>query len=199
MTLSAEKHGLLALLILLALLLAFHLVLIQPAITQKSANAARIETLALQFSQFSRAGAEITRIKEAIDGLGATETGGGDFLAAQAPAIAAANLQKDLKAMIEASGGELISSQALPGRADETQPRVTIQAELRADMAALRAALYQLMIHRPLLFTDKIMIQRRNLSPGRRDRAGGLLEVQLEVSAYLAPVDTPRDQGRADS
>ena len=199
MTLSAEKHGLLALLILLALLLAFHLVLIQPAITQKSANAARIETLALQFSQFSRAGAEITRIKEAINRLRVTETGGGDFLAAQAPAIAAANLQKDLKAMIEASGGELISSQALPGRADETQPRVTIQAELRADMAALRAALYQLMIHRPLLFTDKIMIQRRNLSPGRRDRAAGLLEVQLEVSAYLAPVDTPRDQGRADS
>lgn len=199
MTLSAEKHGLLALLILLALLLAFHLVLIQPAITQRSANAARIETLALQFSQFSRAGAEITRIKEEIDGLRATETGGGDFLAAQAPAIAAANLQKDLKAMIEASGGELISSQALPGRADEAQPRVTIQAEIRADIAALRAALYQLMIHRPLLFTDKIMIQRRNLSPGRRDRAGGLLEVQLEVSAYLAPVDTPRDQGRADS
>ena len=199
MTLAAEKHGLLALLILLALLLAFHLVLIQPAITQKSANAARIETLALQFSQFSRAGAEITRIKEEIDGLRATETGGGDFLAAQAPAIAAANLQKDLKAMIEASGGELISSQALPGRADEAQPRVTIQAVLWADMAALRAALYQLMIHRPLLFTDKIMIQRRNLSPGRRDRAGGLLEVQLEVSAYLAPVDTPRDQGRADS
>ena len=198
MTLSAEKHGLLALLILLALLLAFHLALIQPAITQKSANAARIETLALQFRQFSRAGAEITRIKEAIDGLRATETGAGDFLAAQAPAIAAANLQKDLKAMIEASGGELISSQALPGRADEAQPRVTIQAVLWADMAALRAALYQLMIHRPLLFTDKIMIQRRNLSPGRRDRAGGLLEVQLEVSAYLAPVDTPRDQGRAD-
>lgn len=199
MTLAAEKHGLLALLILLALLLAFHLVLIQPAITQKSANAARIETLALQFSQFSRAGAEITRMREEIDGLRATETGGGDFLAAQAPAIAAANLQKDLKAMIEASGGELISSQALPGRADEAQPRVTIQAVLWADMAALRAALYQLMIHRPLLFTDKIMIQRRNLSPGRRDRAGGLLEVQLEVSAYLAPVDTPRDQGRADS
>ena len=198
MTLSAEKHGLLALLILLALLLAFHLVLIQPAITQRGANAARIETLALQFSQFSRAGAEITRIQEEIDGLRATETGG-DFLAAQAPAIAAASLQTDLKAMIEASGGELISSQALPGRADEAQPRITIQAELRADMVALRAALYQLMIHRPLLFTDKIMIQRRNLSPGRRDRAGGLLEVQLEVSAYLAPVDTPREQDQAGS
>ena len=199
MTLSAEKHGLLALLILLALLLAFHLVLIQPAITQKRANAARIETLALQFSQFSRAGAGITRLQGEIDRLRAIETGGGDFLAAQAPAIAAASLQRDLKAMIEASGGELISSQALPGRAEEARPRVTIQAELRADMAALRAALYQLMIHRPLLFTDKIMIQRRNLSLGRRDRAGGLLEVQLEVSAYLAPVDTPRDQGRADS
>ena len=198
MTLSAEKHGLLALLILLALLLAFHLVLIQPAITQKRANAARIETLALQFSQFSRAGAGITRLKGEIDGLRTTESGG-DFLAAQAPAIAAASLQRDLKAMIEASGGELISSQALPGRAEEAQPRVTIQAELRVDMAALRAALYQLMIHRPLLFTDKIMIQRRNLSPGRRDRAGGLLEIQLEVSAYLAPVDTPRDPGRADS
>lgn len=198
MTLSAQKHGLLALLILLALLLAFHLVLIQPAITQKRANAARIETLALQFSQFSRAGAGITRLQGEIDRLRATE-GGGDFLAAAAPAIAAASLQRDLKAMIEAGGGELISSQALPGRADEAQPRVTIQAELRVDMAALRAALYQLMIHRPLLFTDKIMIQRRNLSPGRRDRAGGLLEVQLEVSAYLAPVDTPRDQGRADS
>ena len=199
MTLSAEKHGLLALLILLALLLAFHLVLIQPAITQRSANAARIETLALQFSQFSRAGAEITRMREEIDRLRTTETGGGDFLTAEAPAIAAANLQRDLKAMIEASGGELISSQALPGRAEEAYPRVTIQVALRADMAALRAALYQLMIHRPLLFTDKIMIQRRNLSPGRRDRAGGLLEVQLEVSAYLAPVDTPRDQGRTDS
>ena len=199
MTLSAQKHGLLALLILLALLLAFHLVLIQPAITQKRANAARIETLALQFSQFSRAGAGITRLQREIDRLRATETGGGDFLAAAAPAIAAASLQRDLKAMIEAGGGELISSQALPGRADEAQPRVTIQAELRVDMAALRAALYQLMIHRPLLFTDKIMIQRRNLSPGRRDRAAGLLEVQLEVSAYLAPVDTPRDPGRADS
>ena len=199
MTLSAEKHGLLALLILLALLLAFHLVLIQPAITQGSANAARIETLALQFSQFSRAGAEIARLKEETDRRRTTETGDGDFLAAQAPAIAATSLQKDLKAMIEASGGELISSQALPGRAEEAHPRVTIQATLWADMAALRAALYQLMIHRPLLFTDKITIQRRNLSPGRRDRAAGLLEVQLEVSAYLAPVDTPRDQGRADS
>lgn len=191
MSLSAKQHGLLALLILLALLAVFYLVLIQPAITQRDENQARIETLFFQFSQFSRADAELARLKGDIDRLRAQETGGGDFMAAAAPAIAAASLQRDLKAMIETSGGELVSSQAaLPGRDEETYPRVTVKAQMQADMNALRAVLYQLMIHRPLLFTDNIMIQRRNISPGRPDSGGGLLEVHFDVSGYLGPVNT---------
>ena len=86
--------------------------------------------------------------------------------------------------MIEESGGNLISTQALPGRDDEAYPRVTVKVRMQADMNALQAVLYQLMINRPLLFTDNMMIQRRNIAPGPRDSGAGLLEVHFDVSGY---------------
>ncbi len=183
--LSDQKHALLALLILLVLLAAFYTALVRPAIIQKGENQARIESLFFRFNQFSRAGAEITRLQDEINRLRAAETGGNDFLAAAAPAIAAARLQNNLKAMIEESGGNLISTQALPGRDDEAYPRVTVKVRMQADMNALQAVLYQLMVNRPLLFTDNMMIQRRNTAPGPRDSGAGLLEVHFDVSGYI--------------
>ena len=186
--LSHWQHGLISAGILIALVAFVYLVLVQPALKAKNENIDRIDDLSFQLSKFSSAEAQIKQLENEINSLNDSDINKGDFHEGSAPAIVAATLQKKLKTIVEASGGNLVSTHAITGKDDDVYPKVTIKVHMQVDMNALQTVLYGLTNNKPLLFTDNLLIQRRHTSSKRQNRNTGLLEVRFDVTGYLNQV-----------
>jgi len=106
------RQGLYSLGILFLVILAFYSVLIQPAISARIKNTERIEDLIFQSSKFTHSSQESDSLKEEIENLKKQNPNKYNFLENKAPAIVAADLQKKIKALVESSGGNLVSTHA---------------------------------------------------------------------------------------
>lgn len=112
------------------------------------------------------------------------------YLPQSVPALAAADLQQRLKAMVEAAGGTLQSIQALPPADEAGAVKVTISAVMNGDTGSLQKVLYNLESQTPLLFVDNLEVSARmtrpRLSNGRYATYTRMqLNTQFEVSGYL--------------
>lgn len=104
---------------------------------------------------------------------------------AETIALAAAELQNELKVLIERENGVLESSAFR--RRTESLPLapVTVVVRLRCSVEALPLILVRLQVHEPLLFVERLSIQSRH-RPGRSLRASAEeLDIELDVTAYL--------------
>jgi general secretion pathway protein M len=184
------QHGLLSASILIALIVSFYLVLIQPALTIKAENNERIDNLTFQLSKFAHAKTKIVQLNDEINIIADSDMNKGNFLEGDVPAIIAARLQKKLKTIIESNGGNLVSTHAITGNDDDVYPKVTIKVHMQVDMNALQAVLFNLTTNKPLLFTDNLLIQRRHTSSKRQNKNAGLIEVRFDVTGYLESAST---------
>lgn len=115
---------------------------------------------------------------------------------AQTPALAGAQLQRELQEMVQAAGGRLISTQILPASSSEQPARVSVRTQLQGDTEALLDVLYRIEQARPFLFVDQIsvrstarrIVQRPANLRGRRaplaSREEGQLTVRLDIFGY---------------
>lgn len=175
------RQGICSLGILLLIVFGFYILLVQPAVSTRSQNTERIEDLMFQSSKFALSAQNNAPLINEIKQLEKENPSKKYFLDGNAPAIVAADLQKNIKTFVKSSGGNLISSHALGLREDELFPKVTVKIHMRTDINALRDVLYQIAISRPLLFTENVMIQRKGKQADNR------IEVRFDVSGYINP------------
>ena len=107
-----------------------------------------------------------------------------------APSLAAAELQQRVKAVIEAAGATLRSTQALPPTEEGNAVKVTVSTTMMGDTDTLRKILRDLEAQTPLLFVDNLDVSARENRPrlpnGRLASYTRIqLTVQFEVSGYL--------------
>jgi len=112
------------------------------------------------------------------------------YLPQSAPALAAAELQQRIKAVVEAAGGTLQSTQALPPVEEGGAVKVAISAIMNGDTGSLLRVLHNLESQTPLLFVDNLELSARQnrprLSSGRYASYTRMqLNVQFEVAGYL--------------
>lgn len=112
------------------------------------------------------------------------------YLPQSAPALAAAELQQRIKAVVEAAGGTLQSTQALPPVEDGGAMKVTVSAIMNGDTGSVQKVLYDLEGQTPLLFVDNLELSARMMRPrlpnGRYANYTRMqLNAQFEVSGYL--------------
>jgi Type II secretion system (T2SS), protein M subtype b len=181
------RQGLYSLGILFLVILAFYTVLIQPAISARSKNTERIEDLMFQSSKFTLSSQESDSLKEKIANLKNQNPNKNNFLQNKAPAIVAADLQKKIKALVESSGGNLVSTHALTDGKEELFSKITVKVYMRTDIKALRDVFYQIAINEPLLFTENILIQKSRARSRRKQRVDNQIEVRFDVSGYMNP------------
>ena len=172
------QQGIYSLGILFLGIVGFYILLIQPAISAKSRNTDRIEDLKFLSSKFIISNQEYELIKEEIIQLKTQNPSNKDFLEDKAPAIVAADLQKQIKALVESSGGTLVSTHALSQAKDELFPKITVKVHMRTDMNALRDVLYQIAINKPLLFTENIVIQKLRTNTRNRQQTNNKIVAQ---------------------
>jgi len=181
------RQGIFSLGILFLVILAFYTVLIQPAISARSRNTERIEDLMFQSSKFTLSSQESDLLKNEIAHLKQQNPNRNNFLENKAPAIVAADLQKKIKALVDSSGGNLVSTHALTDRKEELFSKITVKVHMRTDMNALRDVFYQIAINEPLLFTENILIQKSRTRSRKKQRVNNQIEIRFDVSGYMNP------------
>ncbi|MBK8509971.1 MAG: type II secretion system protein M [Candidatus Competibacteraceae bacterium] len=147
---------------------------------QQQGRLAQLERMAASREPIQRLIASIQQ-----DGVMATQ-----YLPQSAPSLAAAELQQRVKAVIEAAGATLRSTQALPPTEEGNAVKVTVSTTMMGDTDTLRKILRDLEAQTPLLFVDNLDVSARENRPrlpnGRLASYTRIqLTVQFEVSGYL--------------
>jgi general secretion pathway protein M len=121
------------------------------------------------------------------------------FVKGATAALAGADLQDVAKAVIEASGGRVLSSQLLAHKDDGAFRQVSATMQLTATMQNLRQVLHALEGREPYMYLDNLTV-RAQVPPGFKPQAGFEPEVfvQFDVSAY-APIPPSEAASGADA
>jgi general secretion pathway protein M len=111
------------------------------------------------------------------------EAGAASLLHGDSVALAAAEMQNLVKALVEHHGGQLRSAQLLPGSPANGLEKVAVQYELSIPLGALKSATYQLETGRPYLFLDEVEIRPQSYA-GATSGAPGNLNVEWTIHGY---------------
>jgi type II secretion system (T2SS) protein M len=186
-TLPPWKHAALSFSILLLLITSIYFLVVQPALSINQENKQRFEYLSFQLEKYGDTEQKIKSLNTQIKQLKENNPNDLDFLKKKTSALVAADLQKMLKTLIETNGGNLVSTHAVTKPKDEVFSNVTIKVHMRCNITTLRTVLYKLSANKPLLFTDNILIQKKNISASRRkqNRNSDKLEIRFDVTGYI--------------
>ena len=126
--------------------------------------------------------AQIEEEKEQADALAG-------YLQGPSDALAAAQLQDRLKAVVEAAGGELRSTRILPAVEVQTSPgtrRAALQVQMIVTIEGLAEVLYGLESGQPYLLIDELSVrnQRERRRRGEPDTEP-MLDVSLKLSGFV--------------
>ncbi|MFZ1642933.1 MAG: type II secretion system protein GspM [Candidatus Contendobacter sp.] len=183
-------HRLAALLLLLLASGALYLVVDQGLVGRYRYYQNSLEQHQGRLAQLDRMAATLEPVRQLIAKIQQDRGVTAQYLPQSVPALAAAELQQRLKAMVEAVGGTLQSIQALPPVEEAGAVKVTISAVMNGDAGGLQKVLFNLESQTPLLFVDNLEVTARATRPrlpnGRyASYTRTQLNVQFEVSGYL--------------
>jgi general secretion pathway protein M len=184
------KHRMAALLLAVLAGGALYLLLDQSLLARYRFYRDRLEQQQGLLERLQRVAASREPIQQLIGAIQQDRNVVGQYLPQSAPALAAADLQQKVKTVIEAAGGTLQSTQALPAVDEGGVVRVTISVAMNGETDSLRRVLHALETQTPLLFVDNLQVfareNRPRLASGRfADYVRMQLNVQFDVSGYL--------------
>lgn len=159
----------------------------------------QIATTRDQLNRFQTLVATLPALRAELEREQADESFKAFYFDAETPALAGAQLQREVQEMVRAAGARPISAQILPVNDDEQPLKVRVRIQLQGTTDELLDVLYRVESARPFLFVDQMSI--RSTTPRarsvrsrvrRRDgtnfREVGQLTVRLDVFGYvLAP------------
>jgi len=181
---------LLAVLILLGGLAILYVGAIAPLVDDYMATRQSIEDGRDALARFRRVAAELPQRRADLAALRQRQALSEGFLQGTNEALVAAQIQNRVKALSEASHGELRSTQVLPTQDEGKYRRITIRVQMTLDITAAQSVLYGIESASPLLFLDNVDL-RAHLFDRRHDRGGvappneGMLDVRFDVYGYM--------------
>lgn len=167
-----------------------------PLVQRSSALDDEIASLGDQITRLHRLLDTLPGLRVELEQVRSNEDVKAFYFDAQTPALAGAELQRQLKQIVKEADGRLISTQILPAVEDEQPPRVRVRTQLQGKTDTLLDVLFRIEQARPFLFVDQASVratapraQRRNPRVrGRRAqdqvRRQGQLTVRLDIFGF---------------
>jgi general secretion pathway protein M len=147
-----------------------------------------------RYQQVAATRAETSRLLDRLVERGQREA---LTLSAQNLSRAAAALQENVKALLDAGGGKLMSTRMLPAEEQGSFYRLVAQVRLQADTETLGPVLYALESSFPYLFLDGLSVVSRGARRSRKRTMPSIpLDVSVEVVAYLRADELAPEAGR---
>jgi general secretion pathway protein M len=181
----------LALGLLAAAMLGGYVLVAVPLLGTYQNNAAAIEQAENQLQRQQALAAQQPQLIERLEEEREQADAVAGYLQGPSDALAAAQLQDRVKAVVEASGGELRSTRILPAEDVEASPgtrRTALRVQMIVSIEGLAEILYDLEAGQPYVLIDELSV-RSQRERRRRDQRGDdgdpALDVSLELSGFV--------------
>jgi hypothetical protein len=138
-----------------------------------------------QIAQFRGEEASGPAMKNALEAVRAQAAATPGVIQAATTPLAAAQLQTEIKDVVQSNAGDLRSAQALAPSRDNGFDRVTVQCDLTVPASHLKDLLYAVEVHTPYFFVDHVDITAP-LTPSSNGGAAvePTLEIRWTIHAY---------------
>lgn len=153
---SMSRTLALALLALGAILLVFGV--IDPLLAMKRDYGAAIERSQRLLDGYRTRQADVRSLTAELASLRSDQPSKRTYLVATNATLAGAQLQSHLKTVVEAAGGELVTTQIIERQNAGGSPQITVRAQMTGSIGALRQIFHRLESEHPLLFIDNVTI-----------------------------------------
>lgn len=110
-------------------------------------------TLLGRYEALDKARPQVQAELQAMQQRNATMSG---LVEGNSAALAAAQVQSDVKAIVERNGGTVLSSQNMPSSLSDNFEKIEIQYDLTMPPGSLKNVIYQIETHTPYLFLDSV-------------------------------------------
>lgn len=181
-SLSQQQHALLSFFLTLGLILTIYFLIIVPVMNKSHALDENIDDTLFQLEKFQTLSNQRGQLTKTLDELKTAAKKNNDFLKSPNRTLAVADIQKYIKAIIQESGGDLTSIQNMASKDTENLEAIQLKVHMSGNIKAIKKMLYQVSIHKPILFLDNLVLQptraRKTLVPTN-------IKFSFEVSAYL--------------
>lgn len=192
-------HRVLSLGLLLTVLASIHYGLLQPLIDAYRSSDERLQQARSRLAKLMELAQSGKALEKRLEEFRRNDMSDRYYLSGRTPSLAAAGLQNHLKAIIEASGGQLISASDLPSTSEEKLTKVPTSLRLKARTDGLQELLYAIETQVPLIFIDKLSVRGMSFYGVRTaSNTEPLLDIQLELSGY-ARTPAPQSDRREPS
>jgi general secretion pathway protein M len=186
MSLTPVQSRALALALLALLLGGLYLGAVRPYLERYHSSGAELVLLQERLAVLQRVVASRDAVSARLERVAALEARQQGYLTGETAPLASAELQEYVKQVVLASGGRLISTQAVPAELQAGLVPLTVKVAMRTDTEGLQRVIHALESGRPLLFLDNVVV--RSLGAGRV-RAGAAtgesLDVRFDLTGYM--------------
>ncbi|WP_316369362.1 type II secretion system protein GspM [Candidatus Thiodiazotropha sp. CDECU1] len=166
-SLTPRQSRISAIAILILLVMAVLILAIYPIWTMNTAYNAQIEDARFQILRYQRIAKQDARYQQEFSKLKRSQQSDLRYLQSKTDSLANAELQRRIKQVAAAGGGEIISTQTVQISQEEMLNRVAIRVRMKSTLENLTKILHQLETQKPYLFVENISLRSRHL-PRRR-------------------------------
>ena len=167
-------------------------VLIQPALSARTAQRERFQALTADLKRFGSVAAKRPFLLAEIQHLKSNEEQDPGYLQAPSDAQAAAAMQAHLQAVITKHGGNVRSAQPVTLNEVTVLPRVAVRVEAQGTLLALSNTFIELAHSSPVLVLDNVQIQPQRPGALRQEVPGGdQLEARFDLIGIRRAVAAP--------
>jgi len=179
-----------AVLILLLLTAGAYFLGVMPTIAGYREDAAALAEVQELLAKFQRVAASEEGLEEKLQEIQQRQELQGYYLTQETEALAAADLQARVKAVVKESGGTIRSLQTLSEEVEGDFRRVTLRMQMMTTTESLFRIVYVLETSQPFLFLDNVDIQSRSTRlAGQQENAEPSLTVSFDLYGYRPPGD----------
>lgn len=167
--------------LLLVVVLLFVLAVFMPLVSSGLAYYDEKNDLLFRLQRQQKIAARKDSVAQSLEEMKQQFETQGYFTTSDTEALASAELQNIVKTAVTDAGGQLTSTQGLPGKADNGFNRVAVRVRMTGSIETLRSVMHSIATAVPLLIVDQI-----DITPvrGIRNRSSNKIEpnAQLNVS-----------------
>jgi general secretion pathway protein M len=184
--LNPRQHRLLALAILVLALGAVFSLTVLPVLLANQHYQDTITTQQSRLQQLQRAAAIGDTLQPQYEQLKRWQTTDAYYLKSNSAALAAAELQRLVKRIVEAKNAEVVSTQILTTRQEEGFDRVALKVRIRGELENIVQAFHVIETGEPFIFLDNVSVRA-----GRGRRVRGkvatlqALDIDMELIGYM--------------
>jgi hypothetical protein len=184
---NARERRIIAVGLLAVLVILFFAVVVTPYVDRLNMYRQHIDEQLFRLQRLKRAAEQAPQIADETRDLQRRFDGFGYLLQQGTPALAAAEVQRQVQKRIEEIGGNVRSVQVNPATQEGALTRVSVRVRLSASSEVLAELLALVEEQRPLFFVEYLDIRsavnrRRRRQP---EQESDSLEIDLHLAAYM--------------